>query len=82
MFAEGQRERRLADYAELLATARRFYREAAERARRADIVESGAEPGGEPGAAPSGEPGGERGGEPALSRRERGGDPRPTGAGR
>ena len=83
VFAEGQRERRLADYADLLATARRFYREAAERARRADIVESGAEPERRaPAASPALSPaasaaraGGERGGEP-------GGDPRPTGAGR
>jgi hypothetical protein len=38
VFADGQRERRLADYAELLETARRFYRGAAERARPADIA--------------------------------------------
>ena len=32
VFAEGQRERRLADYAALLDTARRFYRETGRRA--------------------------------------------------
>ena len=79
MFAEGQRERRLADYAELLETARRFYRGAAERARRADIVESGAESGAESGGERGAEPGGEPG---AGSGGERGADPRPTGAGR
>jgi hypothetical protein len=45
VFADGQRERRLADYAELLETARRFYRGAAERARPAGIAESGTESG-------------------------------------
>jgi hypothetical protein len=39
VFADGQRERRLADYAELLETARRFYRGAAERARPAGIAD-------------------------------------------
>ena len=41
VFAAGQRERRLADYAELLESARRFYRAAAEPPRRSS---SGADP--------------------------------------
>jgi len=75
VFADGQRERRLADYAELLETARRFYREAAERARRADIAAPGGEPCGESGAKPGGEPGSRPGGEPGAA-------PSSTGAGR